>query len=323
MATINLENLHKPATPDSTVPEKTRVLAQQLEKLHADVLCFQAVHGQKWARQGRQLPAFRALLDNTPYSDYALKSTFSTGGAPYALKNNVIVSRLPIRSVLQVQHEIFPKWEYSSPSAQQSGKRASRTVSWDRPILYAQLGLDDDTILHLINLHLGSRKASRIPGQIRGRSRWRSLGGWAEGRFASQLKRLGQAVETRMLVDQIFIAHGEEAWIALCGHMGTEAGEGALRLVRGSTEETRDPALIAQTLVRCDGKERGAEQFATGVSNTGEMTNQILVSKALAAYLHHTEIGSEALRGASPARQRAENIRDSGHTPVVAEFRTN
>ena len=38
-------------------------------------------------------------------------------------------------------------------------------VTWERPILYTKLDLNDGRVLHIINLHLKSRLASQIKGQ--------------------------------------------------------------------------------------------------------------------------------------------------------------
>ena len=45
---------------------------------------------------------------------------------------------------------------------------------------------------------------------------WRTAHGWAEGYFIASMKRVGQALETRVLVDNI-LDNDEQALIVVCG----------------------------------------------------------------------------------------------------------
>jgi len=42
---------------------------------------------------------------------------------------------------------------------------------------------------------------SDIKNQKMGKYAWKTASGWAEGFFLSSVKRVGQALETRMLID--------------------------------------------------------------------------------------------------------------------------
>ena len=87
---------------------------------------------------------------------------------------------------------------------------------FDRSFLHAVIPLPAGRPLHVLNLHLKSPLAAAIPGQKRSALAWNSVGGWAEGFFLSALKRAGQALEVRLLVERIFDAE-PDAMIAVCG----------------------------------------------------------------------------------------------------------
>ena len=76
----------------------------------------------------------------------------------------------------------------------------------ERLILYAELELEEGWTLHMINIHLKSKIPSNIRGQRDSDRDYirLSAAGWAEGYFLSSMKRVGQALETRQLVDQLF-----------------------------------------------------------------------------------------------------------------------
>jgi endonuclease/exonuclease/phosphatase family metal-dependent hydrolase len=59
IATFNIENLDDEPGDDPTLAERIAVLRPALERLRADVLCLQEVHGQEQAGQPRELLAAR------------------------------------------------------------------------------------------------------------------------------------------------------------------------------------------------------------------------------------------------------------------------
>jgi hypothetical protein len=69
-------------------------------------------------------------------------------------------------------------------------------ITWERPILHAEIRLDQASTLHVLNVHLKSKNPASIPGQQIDKYTWRTISGWAEGLFLSSLKRVGQALDT-------------------------------------------------------------------------------------------------------------------------------
>lgn len=77
-------------------------------------------------------------------------------------------------------------------------------ITWERPILHARIRLSNDKMLEVLNVHLKSRIPTDIPGQKKDAYTWKSSVGWAEGFFISSMRRVGQALEARVLIDKLF-----------------------------------------------------------------------------------------------------------------------
>ena len=67
VATFNIENLDE-TTRAPLLADRIAVLRPQLQRLRADVLCLQEVHGQERPNQKRALLALDLLLSGTPYA---------------------------------------------------------------------------------------------------------------------------------------------------------------------------------------------------------------------------------------------------------------
>jgi hypothetical protein len=74
--------------------------------------------------------------------------------------------------------------------------------------------------------------------------------GWAEGYFISSIKRVGQALETRMLVDAIF-KHSPNAKIAVCVDFNADSGEVPVEAICGRVENTGYLDLRGSVLLPC------------------------------------------------------------------------
>ncbi|MCC6556672.1 MAG: endonuclease/exonuclease/phosphatase family protein, partial [Polyangiaceae bacterium] len=225
LATFNLETLDdRPGGP--TVEERAAVLRPQLLRLKADVLCLQEVNGQHAVRARglradeprsapeppphapRRLLALDRLLEGTPYAGFERVFTRGPDGVGAAdVHNLVILSRLPIVESRQIRHDLVPPPAWRALTAAPR-PAAAEPVAWDRPILHAAIDLGAAGRLHVVNLHLRAPLAAAIPGQKEGAFAWRSVAGWAEGYFLASVKRAGQALEVRLLVDQLFDARG-------------------------------------------------------------------------------------------------------------------
>lgn len=317
IATFNVENLDD--TPDSapTLQERIAVMRPQLLRLRADVLCLQEIHSQKRADGSRSLEALEALLADTPYAAYDLAAT-DADGSPMAERNLVILSRFPIFAKAEIKHAKVSTPLYRKVTAIPAETEAEE-ITWERPILHARLDIDGK-ILHIINLHLRSKLAASINGQKVDRFTFKSASGWAEGAFISAMKRVGQALETRILIDEIFDQEGPDAWIACCGDFNADSNELPVQTILGPVEETGNPEHARRALVACEMNIPESSRFSLLHLGRGEMIDHILISRPLLGGFRHAEIHNESLHDESGAFRTDAKFPESDHAPVVAEI---
>lgn len=323
IATFNLENLDdKPdgqrGGSEPRLSERIPILRPQLLRLRADVLCLQEVNGQEHPpAPGRDLAALNALLDTTPYQAFNVASTLTQGGIPYDVRNLVVLSRFPILERQQLKNEDgAPAYRKVTAEPREA---VARPVEWERPILYVKLDLGAGRVLHLIDIHLKSKLPSDIPGQKKDQYTWKSARAWAEGSFISAMKRVGQALEVRLLIDTIFDAE-PMAWIAVCGDFNAESDEVATTAIRGPVEETGNPELTTRVMVPCENTIPESARYSLFHLGRGNMLDHVFVSRSLAAFYRGAEIHNEILPDESGAFRRDTQFPESDHAPVVAEF---
>jgi endonuclease/exonuclease/phosphatase family metal-dependent hydrolase len=317
LATFNLENLDDRPGQAPTLAERIRILRPQLLRLRADVLCLQEIHGQESPGQPRDLLALKALIATTPYAGFHLATTATQAGPPYDVRNLVVLSRFPVLSRQQIKNV------HGAPSYQKATaippETVARPVEWERPILYVTLDMGAGRVLHVANLHLKSKLPSEIPGQKANQFMWVTPRGWAEGSFISSMKRVGQALEVRLLVDQIF--DGEpDAWIAVAGDFNAESDDVATTAIRGPVEETGNPAHAPRVLIPCENTIPESSRHSLFHLGKGLMLDHVLVSRPLAAFYRGAEIHNEVLPDESGAFRTDPQFPESDHAPVIAEF---
>jgi endonuclease/exonuclease/phosphatase family metal-dependent hydrolase len=314
IATFNLENLDDGGPP--TLDQRIAVLRPALVRLRADVLCLQEVNGQE-AAGVRTLSALKTLIATTAYETYHVANTQTQAGPPYDVRNLVVLSRFPILERQQLKNEQgAPSYKKATAIPPET---VARPVEWERPILYVKLDAGAGRVLHVLDLHLKSKLPSEIPGQKLDRYTWKSVRGWAEGSFISSMKRVGQALEVRLLIDQIFDAE-PKAWIAVCGDFNAESEEVAAVAIRGPVEETANPALATRVLVACENTIPESSRYSLFHLGRGCMLDHVFVSRELAAFYRGAEIHNEILPDESGAFRTDVQFPESDHAPLVADF---
>ncbi|MFN0066673.1 MAG: endonuclease/exonuclease/phosphatase family protein [Limisphaerales bacterium] len=318
LATFNVENLDD--KPDQRPPLATRLTAlrPQLTRLRADVLCLQEIHGQETPAQPRDLLALRQLIAGTAYENFHVATTRTQQGQVFDERNLVVLSRFPVLGTAQIKHQRAPAPAYRRVTANPPDA-AARDVTWERPVLHVRLDLGAGRVLHVMNLHLKSKLPESIPGQSANRFAWKSAAGWAEGSFLASMKRVGQALETRILVDEIFDAT-PDALIAICGDLNAESDSVPVHALRGRVEDTGNPALASRVLVPCEDSVPLSSRYSLFHHGAGFMLDHVLVSRALLAFYRGTEIHNEVLPDESGAFRDDTHFPESDHAPVVAEF---
>ncbi|CAA7618546.1 endonuclease/exonuclease/phosphatase family protein [Magnetospirillum sp. UT-4] len=320
IATFNLESLDDRPQLQGDFADRVLVLRPQLLRLRADVLCLQEVNARAVSKRGpRELTALDRLLDGTEYQHFHRVVSMNRGGARAADRHNlVILSRLPVIEHCQVWHDLVPPPEYRPVTAQPPAL-APEAQEWDRPVLHAVLEAPGGRRLHVVNVHLRAPRAAWLPGQKGEHGRWTSVGGWAEGFFLAAIKRTGQALEARLLVERIFDAE-PDALVAVAGDFNCEDRESPLRTIRGDEEDTANGHLAPRVLVPVERSVPESQRFSVIHHGRKVLLDHILASRALlgwflGAELHNEAVGDEIV---SPAAVWASP--NSFHAPLVAEF---
>jgi endonuclease/exonuclease/phosphatase family metal-dependent hydrolase len=318
VATFNVENLGAPIVPAAPLEERIHLLRPQLLRLRADVLCLQEVDSQ---RQGgsreRRLDALDALLAETGYHEYHRASTSSrTTGRPRDKHNLVTLSRFPIIEHRQILHDLVTPPRYR-PVA--DGSDDALPVEWDRPVLHAALALDGGAVLHVVNVHLRAPRAAFVAGQKSDGRTWRSMAGWAEGFFLAAVKRAGQALEVRLLIEELF-DRDADARIVVCGDFNADAYEVPVRTIRGDEEDAGNPHLAARILVPVERSLAESRRFSVVHHGRPQMLDHLLVSRPLLAWYRSVEIHNEALGDELVTAHAVRGSPESFHAPVVADF---
>jgi endonuclease/exonuclease/phosphatase family metal-dependent hydrolase len=313
MATFNIENLDLP------VEARLPVLRPALERLEADIVCLQEVNGQRGpGERARSLKALDRLLEGTRYETYHRAATERViGEGPAEVHNLVTLSRYPVLSHAQIQHDLMPALERRVLTAEPPSESVS-PVRFERPVLHAVIDLGPAR-LHVVNVHFRAPIASPVPGQKQSPFVWRTVMGWAEGYYVSGLKRIGQALELRLLVDRIFDAE-PEALVLIAGDFNCELNETPLRLLAGSPEDTGNMALASRSLVVLDRALDTSRRFSAIHMGQPQMLDHILASHALFGEFRSIEVHNEALGDAAIAYGKGLEAAGSYHAAVVASF---
>lgn len=313
IATFNMENLDKNNSPavKNLWPKRIKVMRPMLERMNADVLLLQEVHS---------LTALDELLDVLPYKNYHKVCTLKKDSTePYKKRNLVIMSRWEIQEHTQYHHFFTKGPMWRKITAEPADEEADE-VSWERPILHAKIALGDNKILHVVNLHLKSMSPTSIKGQNPTWYIWASHSGWAEGFFLSAIKRVGQALETRVLIDDIFKKNGGDALIVVGGDFNAEIGSVPFKAIVGSVQDTQNPNIRDYVMVPCEYNVPPEQRYTLFHHGKGNMLDHLIVSQALYPHWVETSVFNEVLPDESLRYADDKKFPESDHAPVIAHF---
>jgi endonuclease/exonuclease/phosphatase family metal-dependent hydrolase len=320
VGTFNLENFDSGPGVEPPLAERIAVLRPQLLRMDADILCLQEVNAQKPDRQGpRVLAALDELLADTPYADHHRASTGKADESGYIDKHNLVtLSRFPIEHHSQHRHDLVSPPRYRPATAEPAAAEA-QAVEWDRSVLQSVHRLDDGRRLHVFNLHLRAPLAAAVEGQKESAFVWRSVAGWAEGYYLAAMKRAGQALETRLLIERIFDRE-RDALIVVCGDFNADDHEVPSRLLRAADEDTGNAALAERSLIPVERTLAQDRRFTVIHRGRPQTLDHLLVSRALLARYRGVEIHNEELGDEYEDYVARRTVALSHHAPVIATF---
>lgn len=318
LSTFNLESLDDSAKAHVDFDARLSVLRPALQRLDADVLCLQEVNAQHIPGQHeRKLRALERLLAGTRYADYHRAASSGSGGRAFAdVHNLVTLSRYPILAKREVHHDFFAPPLHSGP-----GKEVGEAtpITFERPLLLTQLLLPDGATLSVINVHLRAPLASPVAGQKRGPFAWRTVGGWAEGFYLSTVKREAQALELRLLIEELLAGDGD-ALIAVAGDFNAEDWGATLRLVVAAEEDLGAAELAPNSLIVLDRAVPADRRWSVLHHTRPQMLDHVLASRALYGHFRSVEVHNEGLGDEALGYGKALHSAASYHAAVVASF---
>lgn len=315
IASFNLENLK----PGEDLEARCTILRPQLERVDADILCLQEIDGVRAQDGGlRSLEALDVLLEGTTYATFhRAMSLRSNQAEPRDRHNLVVLSRRPIAKEAQYSNDLVAAPNYRQATA--LPPEGAQPVTWDRPILHAVIEVGDGQKVHVVNVHLKAPLAAYVAGQKLGAFTWKTVSGWAEGFFLAAMKRTGQALEVRVLIDRIF-DDDPAALVALCGDFNAEERDVALRIAAGKPEDTGNGALTHRELIPLEHSLPESRRFTLIHGGCRLMLDHILVSRPLLQYYRGIEVHNESLVDEVIAGTTINAAPESFHAPVVATF---
>jgi len=319
LATFNLESLDLGPKARVDFAIRAPVLRPALERAAADIVCFQEVNAQHVPGQAaRQLVALERLLEGTPYQHYERAVTSSSDGHGIAdVHNLVTLSRFPIAGTREVCHDLVAPPRHTCITAQPGGGEEA-PVRFDRPLLVTEIVLPGNR-LWVVNLHLRAPLASPVAGQKTGPFAWRTVAGWAEGFFLSALKREAQALELRLLVDEM-LSEDPARLIAVAGDFNAEDFGPTLRLAIAAEEDVGASELAARSLIVLDRALPADRRWSVLHHGRQQMLDHILASRALYGHFQSIEVHNEGLGDEALGYGKSLHSAASYHAPVVAQF---
>lgn len=317
VATFNLENLDVHPDAREHFAARCAVLRPQLEALDADVLLLQEVRGQRRnTRTPRALFALDELLGPTRYASFHRCSTVGPKGTPVDLHNLVTLSRWPLAATRQILHDRV------QPLAHRLATRTATTreaIRWDRPILHARVTLPNGRVLDVLNLHLRAPLAASIEGEKLGPFAWRNTASWAEGLLLASVKRAGQALETRLVVEEL-LELDDSAGVIVGGDFNADLHETPVKLIMASVDETGNAKLAPRVLLAAERRVDAAHRYTVLHDGRTMLLDHVLLSAPLDLKVREVHIANEGLQDEVRAPNAGQPILGSAHAPIVVEL---
>jgi endonuclease/exonuclease/phosphatase family metal-dependent hydrolase len=321
IATFNLESLDLPPKAAYTLAERADVLRPELQRIAADILCLQEVNGQHVPGEpGRVLAALDALLADTPYAAFHRAATHGPkSGGVADVHNLVTLSRWPITRVSEIRHDKVAALDVALATAVPPSA-APEPQPFERPLLVTDIALPSGDMLTVANVHLRAPLAAAIRGQKRAPFVWRSVAGWAEGFYLSAMKRTGQALELRLVLEELLDADVHRL-IVVAGDFNAEDHETPMKIIVGAQEDTGNGDLEKRAMIVLDRAIPADRRWSVLHHGRPQMLDHILASRTLYGRFSDIAVHNEALGDEAVGYGKGIDPPGSYHAAVVATFR--
>lgn len=307
VATFNLENLDE----SNGFENRISVLQPMLQRINADILFLQEVHSQD-----KQLVALQKLLSGTQYESYNKVSTKTNKDEYFSQRNLITLSRFEIVESSQFKHQYASAPQYNVVSDELD---EVKDITWERPALFAKIQTEKYGEINTVNVHLKSKRPSSISSQMINTYTWKTASGWAEGYFISAMRRVGQALEVRMFIDQLFEKETESK-VIIAGDFNADFEDVPIETILGRVANTGNAEHNFKELIPAEFSVPEPSRFSLYHHGKKNMLDHILISKSLVPFYKQTFIYNETLHDESVAFATDDKFPESDHAPVVAEF---
>ena len=149
-------------------------------------------------------------------------------------------------------------------------------------------------MLAVVNVHLRAPLAASVAGQKLEPFVWKSVGGWAEGYLFSAMRRAAQALEVRLLLEELLDAD-EHRQSAVAGDFNAEDHEVPLRIILGAEEEPATADCRRAPSCFSIGRCRATAAGASCIMADPRCSTTSLASRALHESLRSIEVHNETL----------------------------
>ncbi len=304
LATYNLENLGVRADEDTPasrdrLPLHLDALRGVIRRLDADAVAFQELLD----------PALlEPLLHGMDYPHVAV----GPRGSSELLCG--VFSRHPLADAEPVAGDV--DFAVTDPK---SGLEMAVRGAFSRPALRVRW-LAPGLPVTLFVVHWKSKIPSPTPSRRPGPGEpWASLADAAEGRLATEIKRLSQAVRLRAMVDRE-LAAAPRARVAVLGDFNDGLESEGVRIVAGDASACNSPSLRGAELVPAELSLPAELRFTQIYEGHREMLDHILLSPSLVPHWVETRAFNERLREtALPTAGVPEP--GSDHAPLLVTLR--
>jgi len=133
------------------------------------------------------------------------------------------------------------------------------------------------------------------------------------------IKRVGQALETRLVVDRIFDSE-EDAKVVVYGDFNAEPGEVPVEAICGKVENTDNASLRSRVLVPCSNGISESVRYTHLHHGEKNLLDHMLISQSMLPHFRRAEIYNENLHDESLPFRFDEKFPESDHAGFVGLF---